>query len=115
MSQTQTQRQKILAVLRHAGSVGVHTAEIRKMFVANPSQRINELRTAGYVIDSDRERSPFGQSRGTRYFLRDEPTPAPAGAQAEVEPDPAPIAAVPDEAPRLFDLPVSRRSFEDAA
>lgn len=117
----QTQRQKVIAMLRHAGSLGVHTAELRGMYIGNPSQRINELRDLGYVIDSDRERSPFGQSLGTRYFLREEPKPAPAPApQPQVDPEPpaAPRAVAADQRaePTLFDLPATSASpYEDAA
>lgn len=55
-------------MLRDAGPLGVHTFEMRKAFIGNPSQRINELEDEGFVIDKRREKL-HGTATGSRYTL----------------------------------------------
>jgi hypothetical protein len=62
-----TQAECVLRELR-ARRHGVHTFELRNMYVANPSQRIAELEQRGHVIRHERERL-HGQAFGTRYTL----------------------------------------------
>lgn len=63
-----TQRTRILSMLDAAGSRGIHTFEMRRAFIGNPSQRIAELEAAGYVFTRARERLN-GQAFGVRYRL----------------------------------------------
>lgn len=66
-----SQRDKVLELLRAAGSRGVHTFELRAEFIGNPSQRIAELEALGHKITHTRERLR-GSATGTRYrLLRD--------------------------------------------
>lgn len=69
MTAPRTQAEQVLAMLRKAGAHGVHTFELRREFIGNPSQRIAELRDRGHGIRvSERERL-HGRSLGVRYFL----------------------------------------------
>jgi len=63
-----SQRHDVLRMLRAAGPVGVHTFDLRKNFIGNPSQRIAELEAEGHVIRHTRERLR-GSAVGTRYVL----------------------------------------------
>lgn len=48
---------------------GVHTFELRRQFVGNPSQRIADLENAGHeVVHGEREQLN-GQAYGVRYWL----------------------------------------------
>lgn len=99
---TQTQKEIVLRALRNAGSRGVHTFEMRQMFIANPSQRILELEAEGYVVSHARERL-HGKALGARYTLIREPahgsvTPAPEGSEALFELHPTPGSAIHGEA-----------------
>ena len=52
-----SQRDRVLGKLREAGSYGITTSEIRAtLFIANPSQRVNELRDQGHTIQASPER-----------------------------------------------------------
>ena len=62
----------VLRELRNAGPRGVHTFELRRMFIGNPSQRIAELEQKGYRITSTREKL-HGRAVGSRYVLQDAP------------------------------------------
>ena len=71
------QWQVVLRELRSAGARGVHTFELRRMFIGNPSQRIAELEARGYVVSRARERLN-GDAIGCRYTLVSEPGAQPA-------------------------------------
>ena len=58
----------VLRELRHAGARGMHTFELRGMYIANPSQRILELESRGHAISHTREKL-HGTARGCRYRL----------------------------------------------
>jgi hypothetical protein len=64
-----SQRDIVLQMLEQAGERGVHSVDIRRAYIANPSQRIIELEERGHSIRAVRERSPYGTSMGVRYFL----------------------------------------------
>lgn len=64
-----SQRDDVLRMLRDAGPAGVHTTDLRRAYVGNPSQRVADLEERGYIISHERERSPYGTSMGTRYRL----------------------------------------------
>lgn len=60
--------------LLERGDRGIHTFELRQEYIANPSQRINELRDYGYVIPEPQVREKLnGRARGVRYRLTGEP------------------------------------------
>jgi hypothetical protein len=63
-----SQQARVLQCLRDAGGRGIHTFELRNAYIANPSQRINELEALGHVIRHERERL-HGQAFGVRYTL----------------------------------------------
>lgn len=65
-----TQRDRVLAALKAAGQVGLHTHDMRgePLWVGNPSERVRELRDLGYTIEAVRERR--GDANGTRYTLK---------------------------------------------
>jgi len=66
-------RLRVLAQLQRAGASGVHSLDLRREgFTGNPSQRMNELRDEGYVIEAKRE-ARFDRN-GTRYTLVSEPS-----------------------------------------
>lgn len=58
----------VLHLLEHAGGRGIHTFELRRLFVGNPSQRVAELEAQGHTIRHRRERLN-GAATGTRYTL----------------------------------------------
>ena len=64
-----SQRDFVLQRLREAGPRGIHTFQLRKEYVGNPSQRIAELEALGYVIQSVRERPAPDRALGARYTL----------------------------------------------
>lgn len=66
------QWQVVLRELRFAGPKGVHTFELRRMFIGNPSQRIAELEALGYEVSRTREKL-HGDAFGSRYVLVSEP------------------------------------------
>lgn len=74
-----TQRERVLQMLRQAGSRGIHTFELRREFVGNPSQRIAELEAEGHRITHTRERL-HGDAVGTRYRLVSEQENTSTGA-----------------------------------
>lgn len=105
-----SQRDRVLKMLRTAGARGVHTVDLRKAYVANPSQRIAELEAEGHTITHARERSPYGDSNGCRYTLSEA-----AGSFSEpmgvAEADTHLVASE-----RLFDPPHKPLgAYEDAA
>lgn len=100
-----TQRDRVLAMLQAAGGRGVHTFELRREFIGNPSQRIAELEARGHRIDHTRERLN-GDAVGTRYRLvSGGAKTAPVGGTAGDLPA---AAAVPPES-TLFDAADVRR------
>jgi len=76
--------------LRFAGSRGVHTFELRKAMIANPSERIRELEKQGYVISKEREKL-HGEARGARYKI----VSAPPGSEGDSSTYGQPIEADP--------------------
>jgi hypothetical protein len=102
-----TQRDRVLAALRRAGPQGVGQVDIvtgridgRAAILRGPS-RINELRAAGFAIETKRE------SDGTaRYVLRGEPD---SEAPGTPPPAPAPVSPPAGEPLVLLDLPAERR------
>lgn len=68
MSDKWTQTRFVLSELRRRGSRGIHTFELRNLYIANPSQRISELEDRGHVISHSRERLN-GRAFGCRYVL----------------------------------------------
>ena len=81
-----SQEEVTLQMLRAAGSRGVHTFEMRRAFIGNPSERIARLERRGYRIRvGDRERLN-GSAVGVRYFLE---------FDADAAVLPAPLVAVP--------------------
>lgn len=96
-----TQAEIVLRELRAAGSRGVHTFELRRMYIGNPSQRIAELEKRGYRFTRTREKLN-GKATGSRYVLVEEPA-----RQTRVRPssEPAPVGTLFDERPRnaIFD------------
>jgi hypothetical protein len=97
----------VLRELRASGSRGVHTFELRRMFIGNPSQRIAELEGKGYVVTATRERL-HGDAVGSRYVLVSEPGQQPAPKPTPHEPGGS-----------LFNQPAARCAifddWEDAA
>lgn len=96
MSVYETDRDRVLAMLREAGDEGVHTETLaRNGGGRNVSERRRELVKLGYRIDSVSESwVGRGGSRrnGARYFLRSEPD-AEGGSEAD-EVSPGPSVAV---------------------
>ena len=99
-----SQVKMVLNMLRHAGSHGVHTADLRRAYCGDPARRVCDLREQGYVIEAKRERSPYGVSQGVRYFLRSEP-PARPVVSGDAAFSPPPGAASPETTDTLFDVP----------
>jgi hypothetical protein len=64
-----TQADNVLSVLRQRGARGVHTHELRGLFIANPSQRIAELKARGHVISTSARVPLHGRALGVRYTL----------------------------------------------
>lgn len=64
-----TQAEQVLQLLRYAGKMGVHTFELRRAYIGNPSERIRELRNAGHTIDVGPKERLGGTAYGVRYFL----------------------------------------------
>jgi hypothetical protein len=69
VSDKPSQWQIVLGMLQTAGENGVHSVDIRREYIANPSQRIIELENRGHAIRAVPEKSPYGPSFGKRYFL----------------------------------------------
>ena len=126
-----TQRDRVLAALKAAGSVGLHTHDMRgePLWIGNPSQRINELADAGHEIEHKRERR--NDSPGTRYTLKtaggegvasrdaapvlDHPsTGSPSPAQVEAPPAVQELL-VDDQAGEVHDLPSAFDPWSEAA
>lgn len=64
-----SQTAKVLKELREAGSIGVHSFYLRRrLFIANPSQRVAELEEMGHIIPGVPEKL-HGQAVGARYTL----------------------------------------------
>lgn len=61
-----SQRATVARLLEERGEQGVHTFELRRMFIGNPSERIAELEREGWAISSTREKLN-GEAYGTRY------------------------------------------------
>jgi hypothetical protein len=101
------QKDTTLQMLRAAGERGVHTFEMRRAFIGNPSQRIAELIEDGHGITTGPKERLNGEAMGVRYFLVHDAaaTPAPAAA------------ADPDEQGALFAMPspAVRSHWEEAA
>ena len=67
-----SQRDQVAHVLRVRGDQGVHSFELRKAYIGNPSERISDLERAGWSIQHKRERGEGG-AIGTRYVMLSEP------------------------------------------
>lgn len=80
-----TQAQQVLAVLRERGSRGVHTFELRRMYIGNPSQRIAELEARGHRITHGPKERLNGEALGVRYRLEHDAERAAERAVALVE------------------------------
>lgn len=65
-----TQDDIVLTVLRQRGERGLHTFEIRGLYIGNPSQRIAKLEARGHVIEHGPRERLYGKHQGTRYWLR---------------------------------------------
>jgi len=88
-------RERVLAALRLAGSRGLHSHSIRRQGLSgHPSERCKELERQGYSIR--REREYVNGRNGTRFFLEGEPPKAGVGISVGV---PSPQGMV--EAPSL--------------
>ena len=83
-----SQRDQVLAMLKAAGPAGVHSFELLQAGLPRAAARIVELRQAGFVIDSKRERLN-GEARGCRYRL------LPALTEIRVAPAAGPVADAP--------------------
>ena len=86
------QRDQVLAMLKAAGPAGVHSFELLQAGLPRAAARIVELRQAGFVIDSKRERLN-GDARGCRYRL------FPVLTEVRVEPAVDAVADLPLFAP----------------
>jgi hypothetical protein len=64
---------RFLRMLRQAGPRGVHTFEMRRAFIGNPSQRKTELEKRGCRIRVSEREKLNGRAQGVRYFLEFEP------------------------------------------
>ncbi len=101
-----TQNDRMLQALREAGPAGLHSFVARRdLYIANPSQRINELRERGHHITAHAEKL-HGSAIGTRYRLVSE-APRRIGAEAaRVGSSEGPVRVSEPDPPRsLFDLP----------
>jgi len=103
-----TQADRVVALLRAAGPVGVHSFELRREphLIANPSERIRELEARGYTISAVSERL-HGRAYGVRYRLESSPAPS---TRIAVEHRAAPMRladelerAVPSRVPSMYD------------
>lgn len=72
MTRKTTQKEIVEHLLRARGDQGIHTFELRQMYIGNPSERVRQLRELGWLIDSIDERF-HGEAFGTRYRLIAEP------------------------------------------
>lgn len=81
---------QFLRMLRAAGDHGVHTFEMRRAFIGNPSQRRQELIDRGCHLRVSEREKLHGRALGVRYFLEYEPEGI--GAPA-VSPGPVPREA----------------------
>lgn len=132
---------QFLRMLRAAGDKGVHTFEMRRAFIGNPSQRRQELLDRGCRLRVGEREKLHGRAQGVRYFLEYEPdgigsasSPGPVSREAghipvgPAGPDPSsaritspPAAGTgPDEnAGALFDMPAQEprpaNAIQDAA
>lgn len=118
-----TQADQTLAKLRERGEDGLHTFEMRAMFIGNPSQRIAELEARGHVIGVSPKERLRGKAWGVRYTLLSDAERAgstvvassPALASASIGVD----ATGPLNAPGLFEADEfaarPRGAYEDAA
>jgi len=74
---------QVLAFLRFRDAAGATPAEARNALACDRlAARVHELRAAGYVIESVRERSPMGATY-CRYFIRERPAFAPVTGSQE--------------------------------
>lgn len=64
-----SQADNVLSVLRARGHAGVHTFELRGLFIGNPSQRIADLEARGHVIRHSAKERLHGKALGVRYTL----------------------------------------------
>jgi hypothetical protein len=80
-----SQCERFLAWLQARGPVGVHTFEMRRAFMGNPSQRRSELLALGFALGNRRERLN-GRANGSRYWLAEH---APDGVRIERRTDDA--------------------------
>lgn len=69
MSKDPPQYELVLAVLRQRGDRGLHSHEIRGLYIANPSERIRELEALGHVISKGKRERLNGKAYGKRYRL----------------------------------------------
>lgn len=60
---------EVLAMLTAAKERGVHTFELRRAFIGNPSQRRQELEDRGRAIVVGPKERLNGQALGVRYWL----------------------------------------------
>jgi hypothetical protein len=107
------QHETVLQILRDAGKRGIHTFELRREYIGNPSQRIAELEARGHIISSTRERLN-GDAWGARYVLerdadRDPVDLAPRPLNTAEAADAGALFTVEAEGPRV------RGPYEDAA
>lgn len=95
-----TQADQVLDAARQRGAQGVHTFELRRAYIGNPSQRIAELEQRGHRFTKTREKLN-GEAVGTRYVLVHD---AEAAAPAKAPGSPAAAEPLHDETVALFDL-----------
>jgi hypothetical protein len=50
MRKLSNQQQQIVVTAKAAGGIGVHSSELRRAGIGNPSQRVIELEELGYVF-----------------------------------------------------------------
>lgn len=63
-------RDTILQDLKNAGEIGVCTNEWLHKFIARSGARVHELRSDGWLIDSEKCRVHAHKGNVARYFLR---------------------------------------------
>lgn len=92
-----TQRERILSMLRDAGTRGVHSFELFEARMPRAAATVHTLRRDGYTITSTPE-TLHGDAKGVRYVLRERaPQPRPAAVEASglfEQPRPAPVSAI---------------------
>lgn len=96
------QHETVLRMLREAGSRGVHSSDIYRVFITNPSERIRKLESLGALIDHSDERPAPDRAMGTRYVLtRDIPAASRVTTASERPTGATPTSSAP-AVPALF-------------